>query len=101
MIGINYDLVQAPKPKDVVKAVETPAKKPVQKPQAEPAKPKLLQFQVTIRCVATVDVEREVEAKTAKEAGELALGNLRNEGVDLSAGKLSHKVLHVHRVSKA
>jgi hypothetical protein len=81
-----------------VTADEGVIKKPPPKIKPQKAKPEIHRFRVTIRSGATVDVESEVEAKTAKESGELALGKVRNEGVDLSTGKLSQKVLRVHRV---
>src|ERR1041384_750518 len=53
VIGINYDLVKVEPPPDPVKVVKPPAKNPPRKPKAEPVKPELVPFQVTVRCIAT------------------------------------------------
>lgn len=116
VIGIKYDLLNVPKPKDPVKLTEEPATKspakdvgkriqepaePSQpKPQPEKTKPEPHRFRVTIRCTATTEIEDEVEAKSATEAGELALSMVANEAVDFAAGKVSRKVVGVRRAAR-
>ena len=114
VIGIKYDLLKLPTPKGHVKSTAEPTRKPPPKdaekqikeqpkkpppePQPEKPKPQVRRFRVTIRSVATVEDDREVEAKTAKEAGELALQMVVDKPVELPAERVMRKVTGVRRL---
>jgi hypothetical protein len=112
VVGIKYDLLDVPQaesgssaqttkkplPKREQKDAKQPAKRPP--PSAEPveAKPQLHRFRVTVRSVAAVDDEREVEAKTPQEAKSLALEMGVREKPDFPTEKISRKVVSVRRI---
>lgn len=118
IIGIKYDLLAAPQPgKNVSKpvaerpkeghseALTNPTEETAQKPPPQPhptkPKPRLARYEVTIRCTATVDVLREVEAKSQKEARETALKILASGEVVFPPEKVRRKVVRTRRVTEA
>jgi hypothetical protein len=114
VIGINYDLLKMPNPKDAVKLTTEPEKKapPMQEghlarepaktsvpePQLEKAKPQLHCYRVVIRSIATAENAREVHATSAKEAEKLALKMATGETVEFSAEAIVRRVTGVRRV---
>jgi hypothetical protein len=120
VIGIKYDMLNVPKPKDPVSLTAEPAKKaspkdrekPIteQKATKEPARkpspdllpekpePKLHRYRVIIRAIATTENAREIEATSAKEAEELALNMAAGETVAFTAGETMRKVTGVRRL---
>ena len=115
VIGIKYDLLNVPKSEDpvkptaepakkaapshVVKAIKQATKKPPTERKTEATKPKLHRFRVTIRSTATVDVERELEAKTAKQARQMAV-EMADQAVEFPAETITRKVVGVRRSAK-
>ena len=91
VIGIKYDLLKLQTPKDPAKStaepatktprkvgekqIEEQAKKPPPEPQPEKPKPQVRRFRVTIRSVAAVEDDHEVEAKTAKRSWRIGAAN--------------------------
>lgn len=114
VIGIKYDLLNVPKPKEPVtptaerakkaqaKHVEKLIKEPARRqPHARPpekAEPKLHRYRVLIRTIATAEDEREVDAKSAKEAEDLALKKAAADAAHFPAEGVSREIVGVRRV---
>jgi hypothetical protein len=115
IVGIKYDQLIVPKPKDLVKPVAAPPK-PMRKherkginnqievlaPEIQPKKSKsdLYRYRVVIRSIGIVENTHEIEAKSATEAKELALATVAKGPVEFPAEKVAREVVAVHRTGK-
>lgn len=75
------------------KAPPAPPVKALPKPPPPPPPPP--RFRVVVRLQASVEIERELEAKNRREAGEMALREIEPGAVDFAAGTLTKRVVRV------
>lgn len=98
VVGVDYSFVEKPL---VLNHAEAKDDKPGRRPPraklktTPPPAPTVKKFNVIVRSVASVEIEREVEAETAKKAREVALKAAADAEVGFSKGKVSHKVVQV------
>ena len=114
VVGIKYELLAQPSPAEPispserVKRVHAPREQPrTERPKSIPetvsVPPKIpppKKFKITIRCNSTVDLIREVEARTLRAARAKALEEIARQPVDFSAGQITRRPIHTQKVRR-
>jgi hypothetical protein len=67
-------------------------------PPPPPPEPKLQRFRVSIRCTAVVEVTREKEAQTAKQAREEALKHVTEGQIDFSKAEVTRRIVRAEKL---
>jgi hypothetical protein len=108
VIGIDYGILKTPEEKSPPGFERRPKPRRAESPNPRPAKkevhpkpPVLSRFRVTLRCVAMVDLAREVEAKNRNEAKEKALAETAGQAIDFSRATQTRKVVRIEPLRPA
>jgi hypothetical protein len=117
-VGIDYGKVEQPQAvKEAYPVKPEPAPKPTRErhgdaspgakpsprvkpvaPPPPPSEPKLHRFRITIRCTVVVEVIREEEAQTSKQARERALKEVADGQMDFSKAEVTRRVVRVEKL---
>src|SRR5581483_6079363 len=96
VVGINYQLLEEPKPADLVRPKKPEKRQASRKPKLPKPAPKTKRFTVTVRRTATEEATFEVEAES-REAAEQQVRKLAEaEPWDVKKAGLSIEVTGVH-----
>jgi hypothetical protein len=98
IVGINYDLIQNPEPRELAELAKTPAKKKHVAALSTLSFDNLHTYRVTVECVATRRITRDVEAETEASAQRKALDAVAKLNVDFGSAPRKDDVLEVSEV---
>lgn len=98
VVGIKYDLVEEDQPGDILSAeqLKTSTKSSRgKKARAAKPEPALLEFNVLVRRVASLETTVSVRARTKTEAREQAVATIKEQDFDLSHAKIEDEIVTV------